>query len=257
MEVDLDLDDDDLRPRRRDDGREGIRLLADSIKRFSEVYEMMMESCKRVQMKQLRKLKAEFLQELELQKNEIVDRANPETARIKAEGDQSFEFISHCFRTSGYFVSIYLKMPSRYPGAINQDWDAVVLRKSNPKSQELRGPKAVNQALRSGAPVQTIKKFDAGSNKKSSAAAPAVNPRKLDEGTEPAALDRVPPEVRLALQKARLEKKMSQAELGKLINEQPKVVQEYENGKAVLNQAVLAKMERVLGVKLRGKGVGK
>lgn len=49
---------------------------------------------------------------------------------------------------------------------------------------------------------------------------------------------------------------MSQSELAKLINEQPKVVQEYENGKAVPNQAVLAKMEKVLGVKLRGK-IGK
>lgn len=80
-----------------------------------------------------------------------------------------------------------------------------------------------------------------------------VNARKLEEETEPAALDRISTEVRQAIQKARLEKKMSQTELAKLINEQPKVVQEYENGKAVPNQAILAKMERVLGVKLRGK----
>ncbi|PON73318.1 Transcription regulator, DNA-binding [Parasponia andersonii] len=149
-------------------------------------------------------------------------------------------------------------MPSRYPGAITQDWEPVVLHRSKPKAQDLRDPKAVNQALRSGAAVQTVKKFDAGSNKKSSSSASAtvVNARKLDEGTEPAALDRVAPEVRQAIQKARLEKKMSQAELAKQINERPQVVQEYENGKAVPNQAVLAKMERVLGVKLRGK-VGK
>ncbi|KAK4798115.1 hypothetical protein SAY86_030441 [Trapa natans] len=145
-------------------------------------------------------------------------------------------------------------MPNRFPGAMTQDWDTVVLHKSKPRAQDLRDPKAVNRALRSGAVVQTVKKFDAGSNKKcSSAAMPVVNARKLDEGTEPAALERVPAEVRQAIQKARLEKKMSQAELAKLINEPPKVVQEYENGKAVPNQAVLAKMERVLGVKLRGK----
>ena len=50
--------------------------------------------------------------------------------------------------------------------------------------------------------------------------------------------------------------KMSQAELDKFIKEQPKVVQEYENGKVVPNQVVLAKMEKVLGVKFREK-VGK
>ncbi|KAJ4708412.1 putative Multiprotein-bridging factor [Melia azedarach] len=145
-------------------------------------------------------------------------------------------------------------MPSRYPGAITQDWEPVVLHKSKSKAQELRDPKAVNQARRSGAPVQTMKKFDAASNKKTTG--PVVNAKKLDEGTEPGSLDRVSVEVRQAIQKARLEKKMSQAELAKQINERPQVVQEYENGKAVPNQAVLAKMERVLGLKLRGK-VGK
>ena len=110
-------------------------------------------------------------------------------------------------------------MPSRYTGAITQDWEPVVLNKSKPKAHDLRDPKAVNEALRSGAAVQTVKKFDAGFNKKS--AAPVVNTRKLDEGTEPAALDRVAPEVRQSIQRARLEKKMSQAELAKQINERP------------------------------------
>jgi len=148
-------------------------------------------------------------------------------------------------------LSVSKRMPSRSAGVIKQDWEPVVMHKAKPKSQDLRDPKVVNHALRSGAPVQTIKKFDAGSNKK--ATAPVVNARKLEEETEPAALDRISTEVRQAIQKARLEKKMSQTELAKLINEQPKVVQEYENGKAVPNQAILAKMERVLGVKLRGK----
>lgn len=138
-------------------------------------------------------------------------------------------------------------MLSRFSGALTQDWEPVVLRK--PKSTT-RDAKAVNQAVRSGGPVQTIKKFDAGSNKK---AAPVVNARKLDEGTEPAALERVAAEVRRAIQKARVAKKMSQAELAKKINERLQVVQEYENGKAVPNHMVLAKMEKVLEVKLRGK----
>ncbi|XP_065631784.1 multiprotein-bridging factor 1c [Quercus suber] len=147
-------------------------------------------------------------------------------------------------------------MPSRYPGALTQDWEPVVLHKGRTKVQD-RDKKSVNQALRTGAAVQTVKKAVAGSNKKAApAAAPAVNAKKLDEAAEPAPLDRVSTEVKQLIQKARLEKKMSQAVLAKQINERPQVVQEYENGKAVPNQAVLAKMERVLGVKLRGK-IGK
>ncbi|KAG6539955.1 hypothetical protein Mapa_018704 [Marchantia paleacea] len=51
---------------------------------------------------------------------------------------------------------------------------------------------------------------------------------------------------------ARLEKKFTQAQLAQLINEKPQIVQEYESGKAIPNQLILVKLERVLGVKLRG-----
>lgn len=145
-------------------------------------------------------------------------------------------------------------MPSRSAGAITQDWEPIVVTRRKPKTADLRDPKTVAQAIRSGAQVETIKKFDAGSNKKSSASSqPVVHARKLDELTEPAALERVRAEVRAAIQKARVAKKWSQAELAKAINERVQVVQEYESGKAVMNQAVLAKMERALDVKLRGK----
>ncbi|KAJ0960600.1 hypothetical protein J5N97_001525 [Dioscorea zingiberensis] len=144
-------------------------------------------------------------------------------------------------------------MPSRFQGSLTQDWDPVVLSKRKPRSSELKDPKAVNQALRAGASVETVKKHDAGSNKKSSTTGPVMYARKLDEQTEPAGFEKVAPEVRAAIQKARLAKKMSQVELAKLINERAQVVQEYESGKAVPNQAVLAKMEKVLDVKLRGR----
>lgn len=40
------------------------------------------------------------------------------------------------------------------------------------------------------------------------------------------------------------------------MNEKVEVVREYENGKAIPNQQVLTKLERALGVKLRGKDIG-
>ena len=102
----------------------------------------------------------------------------------------------------------------------------------------------MNQALRSGAAVETVRKSAAGTNKH--AAAPAAPARKLDETTE----------VRAAIQRARVAKGWSQAELAKRISERAQVVQEYESGRAAPAQAVLAKMERALEVKLRGRGVG-
>ena len=50
---------------------------------------------------------------------------------------------------------------------------------------------------------------------------------------------------------------MTQKELATKANEKPQVVNEYESGKAVPNQAVISKLERALGVKLRGSEAGK
>ncbi|KAI3822603.1 hypothetical protein L1987_10197 [Smallanthus sonchifolius] len=64
-----------------------------------------------------------------------------------------------------------ITMPTRPAGPMSQDWEPVVLHKSKPKAQVLRDAKAVNQALRTGAQVQTVKKFDGGTNKKAPATA--------------------------------------------------------------------------------------
>lgn len=58
------------------------------------------------------------------------------------------------------------------------------------------------------------------------------------------------------IQYGRNQKKLSQKDLATKINEKTQIVTEYENGKAIPNQQVLAKMERILGIKLRGKDKG-
>ncbi len=60
-----------------------------------------------------------------------------------------------------------------------------------------------------------------------------------------------------AIQQARQAKGLTQKDLATKINEKPAVVNEYEGGKALNpNQQILMKLERALGVKLRGKDIG-
>lgn len=75
---------------------------------------------------------------------------------------------------------------------------------------------------------------------------------KLDRENEVAPPAKINPGVGKAIQTARMEKEMSQKELAQKVNEKPQVIADYEAGRAVPNTQVLGKLERALGVKLRG-----
>ncbi|XP_052178256.1 multiprotein-bridging factor 1b isoform X1 [Diospyros lotus] len=138
-------------------------------------------------------------------------------------------------------------------GPITQDWEPVVIRKKAPTAAARKDEKAVNAARRSGAEIETIKKSaNAGSNKAASSST-SLNTRKLDEETENLTHDRVPTELKKAIMQARMDKKLTQAQLAQMINEKPQIIQEYESGKAIPNQQIISKLERALGAKLRGK----
>uniref|UniRef100_A0A7S2YVV3 HTH cro/C1-type domain-containing protein n=1 Tax=Chloropicon laureae TaxID=464258 RepID=A0A7S2YVV3_9CHLO len=130
-----------------------------------------------------------------------------------------------------------------------QDFDTVIIRKKKPTSSQTRDSKNVNNAFRTGN-VATTTKFGAGGNSKGGPA----NATKLDNSDEAFAHAKVSTELKKAIQQARIAKKMTQAQLAQAINELPKVVQSYENGKAIPNNQVLGKIERALGCKLRGGG---
>nr|AGV54522.1 multiprotein-bridging factor 1a-like protein [Phaseolus vulgaris] len=141
-------------------------------------------------------------------------------------------------------------------GPLSQDWEPVVLRKKAPTSAARKDEKAVNAARRSGADIDTIKKFlfadNAGTNKAASSST-SLNTKRLDDDTESLTHDRVPTELKKAIMQARMDKKLTQAQVAQLINEKPQVIQEYESGKAIPNQQIIGKLERALGAKLRGK----
>ncbi|KAK4387139.1 Multiprotein-bridging factor 1a [Sesamum angolense] len=135
---------------------------------------------------------------------------------------------------------------------ITQDWEPVVIRKKAPTAAARKDEKAVNAARRVGAEIETVKKSNAGTNKAASSST-SLNTRKLDEDTENLTHEKVPTELKKAIMQARMDKKLTQAQLAQIINEKPQIIQEYESGKAIPNQQIISKLERALGVKLRGK----
>ncbi|KAF3674918.1 Endothelial differentiation-related factor 1 -like protein [Capsicum annuum] len=135
---------------------------------------------------------------------------------------------------------------------VSQDWEPVVIRKKAPTAAARKDEKTVNASRRAGAEIETVRKATAGSNKAASSST-SLNTRKLDEDTENLSHQKVPTELKKAIMQARQDKKLTQSQLAQLINEKPQIIQEYESGKAIPNQQIISKLERALGVKLRGK----
>eukprot|EP01052_Picozoa_sp_SAG31_P054117 SAG31_NODE_14227_length_819_cov_1.705556_1_plen_136_part_00 len=125
-------------------------------------------------------------------------------------------------------------MPAATGGGLaHQDWNTVIVRK---KPTEPQG--------------STIAKAKGGGN-----AAAAQKLRKLDANEDGGVHALVSLDLKLRIQKARQAKGMTQKQLGQAINEKPGVINTYEQGKAIPNNAVLGKIEKALGVKLRGKQI--
>jgi len=133
------------------------------------------------------------------------------------------------------------------------DTEVTVLRKKLPKASSLKTEQAVNAARRMGASVETKEKFGAGANKQHGT---TLNTAKLDRETEELKHDTVPLDVGKLIQQGRQAKGLSQKDLATRINEKPQIVTDYEAGRGIPNQMVLGKIERVIGMKLRGKDRG-
>ncbi|GMI94804.1 hypothetical protein like AT3G24490 [Hibiscus trionum] len=64
-----------------------MRMLADSVQRFGKIHEKM-ESSKREHMKELEKMRLDFQKELQVQKKQILERAQEEIAKLKEEEEE-------------------------------------------------------------------------------------------------------------------------------------------------------------------------
>jgi putative transcription factor len=81
-----------------------------------------------------------------------------------------------------------------------------------------------------------------------------MSARKLEEADDVGTIQRVDKELSKAIMQARMAKKMTQKDLATAINAKPQLVAEYENGKAIPDGSVIAKLERQLGTKLPRPG---
>lgn len=130
----------------------------------------------------------------------------------------------------------------------HQDTTPVILTKRPNKAN------ATVAAQRAGL-VSTEKKYGAGQNINKVSGG---NARRLEEDSDnfgaPKTVDR---SLSKAIAQARMAKKMTQKELANKINENQKVINELESGKAVPNGQILAKLDKALGTRLPRPGKGK
>uniref|UniRef100_A0A8C6SZG6 Endothelial differentiation-related factor 1 n=1 Tax=Neogobius melanostomus TaxID=47308 RepID=A0A8C6SZG6_9GOBI len=134
------------------------------------------------------------------------------------------------------------------------DWDTVtVLRKKGPTAAQAKSKQAITAAQRRGEDLETSKKWSAGQNKQHLV---TKNTAKLDRETEELHHDRVPLEVGKVIMKGRQDAGLTQKDLATKINEKPQIIADYEAGKAIPNNQILGKIERAIGLKLRGRDIG-
>ncbi len=138
---------------------------------------------------------------------------------------------------------------------MSDDWNTVTVLRGKTASRPgaNKSEAAVNAARRRGEAVSTESKYGGGGNKQHGT---GMNTAVLDRETEELKHNKVDLSVGKLIQQGRQAKGLTQKDLATKICEKPQVVTEYEQGKAIPNQAILAKMERALDMKLRGKDKG-
>ena len=77
------------------------------------------------------------------------------------------------------------------------------------------------------------------------------NSQMLDNATEATAINKIPQNVSHQIIRGRSAKKMKRSQLAQAICEKESVVADYENGKAIINQQILSKMGKALGIKIK------
>lgn len=149
-------------------------------------------------------------------------------------------------------------MPARGAVSAGQDWAPQAFNFGPRPTSATAQPRKVSEGMaaklvQQGGRLNVERKMDAGSNHHMALGRTA---KRLDDDHDTLAHRRVDPHVASNIQRFRQQKNLTQADLARLVNERVGVINDYEAGRAIPVESVLVRIEKALGVHLRGARAG-
>ncbi|KAJ1877623.1 multiprotein-bridging factor 1 [Coemansia sp. RSA 486] len=138
---------------------------------------------------------------------------------------------------------------------MSDPYKPMVVHKPQVRTTAIKTSSQLNAAARAGGIVET-QRLGSVMNKGHHVNTDHRRIAELDRSDDVKPPSTIKQTVSQTIQRVRKEKNWTQKELAQKVNEKDTVIRDYEAGKAVPNQQILARLERNLGVKLRGSDIG-
>lgn len=128
----------------------------------------------------------------------------------------------------------------------HQDWNTISWDKRGEKRSNETTKQQINRLQRSGSSLVATTVKNTG-NKQSINVIDSSKLKKIEKEEDSFKIDKIPLSVSKKIAQLRCEKKITQKELAMKLSLDVKIIQEYENAKAVPNANIINKLEKILG----------